>query len=220
MVSTVGGRRVYNSSLRREQAQVTRGRILDAASRLFAGEGYRGVTVEDIADEAGVAYQTVYAVFGTKLAIAKAIVWSSFDTEGIDQLMAQVRASGDLVSSLGIGARMARRLNERFAAIVRFMRESGDPALLAEYQKIEDLRFEQIRSTLSSVLRTSPRLREGISPADALASVWALTGTDLYHQLVVGRRWTPSRYELWLEDTLIKTLLDPTAGAAGEGPQR
>ena len=214
MVSTESGRRAYNSPLRREQAQVTRHRILDTASRLFAARGYRGVTVEDVADEAGVAYQTVYAVFGTKLAIAQDIVWSSFDTEGIDQLMAQARASDDLAGHIALGARIARRLNERFAPIVRFMRESGDTALLAEYQKIEDLRFKQIRGQLSSVLRSDPRVLRGTSPADALASIWALTGSDLYNQLVTGRRWTPSRYELWLKDVLMKTLLDPAATTA------
>ncbi len=211
MVSQVGERRSYNSSLRREQAQVTRARILDAASRLFAGRGYRAVTVEDIAAEAGVAHQTVYAVFGTKIAIARDILWSSFDTEGVEPLLAQARTTGDLESHLVAGARAARLLNERFAPIVQFMRESGDPALLAEYHKVEDLRFEQIRSQVSSELRNNPRLRKNVSPADALASIWALTGTDLYFQLVRGRRWTASRYESWLREALIKTLLEESA---------
>src|SRR5258708_32790035 len=146
MVSQVGERRSYNSSLRREQAQVTRARILDAASRLFASRGYRAVTVEDIAAEAAVAYQTVYAVFGTKITIARDILWSSLDTEGIEPLLAQARISGDLENHGAIGAKVARRLNERFAPIVQFMRESGDPALLAEYHKVEHLRYEQIRT--------------------------------------------------------------------------
>jgi AcrR family transcriptional regulator len=217
MVKVVPDRRAYNSSLRKEQAQLTRGRILDAASRLFTGRGYRGVTVEDIAAEAGVASQTVYAVFGTKLAIAQGIVWSSFDTEGIDQLTAQARASSDLRDQLGVGARIARRLNERFAPIVRFMRESGDPTLLAEYQKIEDLRFAQI-TDFSPALRRGTELRRGISPADALASIWALTGTDLYNQFILGRGWTPSQYEEWLQDALIRMLLEPSDGAAIKRP--
>jgi AcrR family transcriptional regulator len=218
VISEAGGRRVYNSLLRREQAQVTRARILDAAGRLFAHRGYRGVTVEDIAGEAKVAHQTVYAVFGTKLAIARDIIWSSFDTEEINQLLAQARASADLPSRLSTGARIARRLNERFAPIARFMRESGDPELLAEYQKVEDLRFKQIRGELLSALRASPGLRKGVSPTDALGSVWALTGTDLYHQLVMGRNWTPSRYEVWLRDVLIRTLVDRASSAAGKRP--
>jgi len=215
MVGQAVERRVYNSSLRREQAQVTRGRILDAASRLFAGRGYRAVTVEDIAAEAGVAYQTVYAVFGTKIAIARDILWSSFDTEGVEPMLAQARASGDLESHIAIGAKVARRLNERFAPIVQFMRESGDPALLAEYHRVEHLRFEQIRREVSPALRNNARLRKTVSPADALASIWALTGTDLYFQLVIGRRWTASRYESWLKDALLKTLLEaPTRATA------
>jgi AcrR family transcriptional regulator len=218
MASQVGERRTYKSALRREQADGTRGRILDAASRLFTERGYRSVTVEGIAEEAGVAYQTVYAVFGTKLAIARCIVWSSFETEGIVELMAQARKLTDLESHFEAGARITRRLNERFAPIVRFMRESGDPALLAEYQKIEDLRFEQIRTQLSSGLRSSTQLRKGVSPACALATIWALTGTDLYHQLVVGRRWTPAAYEQWLKETLINTLLDLPARANRKRP--
>jgi TetR/AcrR family transcriptional regulator, regulator of autoinduction and epiphytic fitness len=210
MVKSVERKRPYSTGLRQEQAQITKNRILDAASRLFVKSGYSSVTVEDIALEAGVAHQTVYAVFRTKLAVAQTIIWSSFQTEGINELMAQAHESGDLEVHLRLGALMARRLNERFATIVRFMRESGDPALLAEYQKIEGLRFEQIRAQVSPVLKTAGRLRRGISPADALGSIWAMTGTDLYNQLVSGRRWTASRYEEWLKDALINMLLEPS----------
>jgi AcrR family transcriptional regulator len=210
MAKSVERKRAYSTGLRQEQAQITKNRILDAASRLFIERGYSSVTVEDIALEAGVAHQTVYAVFRTKLAVAQSIIWSSFRTEGIDELMAQARESSDLEDHIRLGALMARRLNERFATIVRFMRESGDPALLAEYQKIEGLRFEQIRAQLSPVLKTAGRLRRGVSPADALGSIWAMTGTDLYNQLVSGRRWTASRYEEWLKDALINMLLEPS----------
>jgi AcrR family transcriptional regulator len=210
MVKAAEGKRTYSTGLRQEQAQITKRRILDAASRLFVETGYSSVTVEDIAREAGVAYQTVYAAFGTKLAVARAIIWSSFQTEGIDQLMTEARESGDLEVALRIGARITRRLNERFAAIVRFMRESGDPALLAEYHKIESLRFEQIRDVVSPVLKTTGRLRGGMSPADAVSTIWAMSGTDLYNQLVSGRRWTPSRYEEWLKNALVHMLMEPS----------
>jgi AcrR family transcriptional regulator len=209
MVKSSTAKRTYSTGLRKQQAQITKDRILDAASRLFVDRGYSSVTVEDIACEAGVAHQTIYAVFGTKLAIAQGIIWSSFRTEGIDQLMAQARESGDLEVHIRTGVRMARLLNERFASIVRFMRESGDPALLAEYHKIERLRFEQIGAQMSALLKDSGRLRAGISPADALASIWAMTGTDLYNQLVTGRGWTPSHYEQWLAGALVSTFLQP-----------
>ena len=188
---------------------MTRDRIQDAASRLFVDRGYSSVTVEEIAREAGVAHQTIYAVFGTKLAIAQGIIWSSFRTEGIDQLMAQARESGDLEVNIRTGVRMARLLNERFASIVRFMRESGDPALLAEYHKIEGLRFDQIRAQLSPVLKSTDRLRPNLSQDEVLGSIWAMTGTDLYNQLVTGRGWTPSHYEQWLAGALVSMFLQP-----------
>jgi AcrR family transcriptional regulator len=209
MVKPVEGKRNYRTGLRQDLAQITKSRILDAASRLFVKSGYSNVTVEDIAREAGVAHQTVYAVFRTKLAVAQTIIWSSFQTEGIDDLMAQVRESADLEFNIRTGAQMARRLNDRFAAIVRFMRESGDPALLAEYQKIEGLRLDQVKAQMSPLLTTSGRLRAGISPADAVSSIWAMTGTDLYNQLVSTQQWTPARYEEWLGDAIINMLLEP-----------
>ncbi|TMD03417.1 MAG: helix-turn-helix transcriptional regulator, partial [Chloroflexi bacterium] len=45
------------------------------AARLLLVEGiYSQVTMEEIAREAGVAYQTLYAVFRTKLRLAEAMV--------------------------------------------------------------------------------------------------------------------------------------------------
>jgi AcrR family transcriptional regulator len=63
--------RSYNGALRREQAQMTRTRILDAARRILVSGTYSSVTMDDIAKEAGVSYQTVYAIFGSKLRLAK-----------------------------------------------------------------------------------------------------------------------------------------------------
>src|SRR5512146_2651000 len=56
-------------TLREERAAVTRRRILDAARRRFFEEGYAATTLKAIAAEAGVAVQTVYAVYGSKAAI-------------------------------------------------------------------------------------------------------------------------------------------------------
>src|SRR5512141_3370409 len=56
-------------TLREERAAVTRRRILDAARRRFFEDGYAATTLKAVAAEAGVAVQTVYAVFGSKAAI-------------------------------------------------------------------------------------------------------------------------------------------------------
>src|SRR5579859_8157513 len=51
---------------RREQAQQTRARMLDAAYNLFCATGYEDTTMQLVAETAGVAGQTVYFTFGSK----------------------------------------------------------------------------------------------------------------------------------------------------------
>jgi hypothetical protein len=53
--------------------------------------------------------------------------------------------------------------------LLRFMRESGDPELLAEYEKAEDRRFEQEQSLLA-MLEESGRRNEGLSRRRRLRS--------------------------------------------------
>ena len=212
MDKPVKPKRAYNAALRQEQALSTRRRILDAAQRLFVARGYSAVTMDEIAREAGVAYQTVYAIFGTKLGVAQGIIYSSFEVAGIYELIAESKASGDPEVWLRVAARVARLISERLGELLRFMRESGDPQLLAEFEKVEDLRLEQER-TLVTGLAESGRLKEGLSAAEALAVVWALSGPQLHRQLVTQRRWTAARYEQWLGEALIALLLAPARGS-------
>jgi AcrR family transcriptional regulator len=57
--------RPYHSELRAEQAEETRGRILDAALRVTAA-GIASLSVPAVAREAGVSVPTVYRHFGSK----------------------------------------------------------------------------------------------------------------------------------------------------------
>jgi Transcriptional regulator len=203
-------KRKYNTSLRQELAQVTRQRILDAARRLLVKGSYSSVTMDDIAREAGVAYQTVYSVFGTKLRLAHAMIESELRIEGLDDLMAQARESPDPEVGMRIGAQIARRINEPCADLIRFMRESGDPDLLKRHHEMEARRLNEV-SFVPQMLVRSGRLRPSLSTSEARDVIWAMSGPDWYIQLVFQRGWTPSRYEEWLGDALINLLLQPKA---------
>jgi AcrR family transcriptional regulator len=54
-------------------AEDRRRRILDAAVRVFAAQGYEAARVGDVAREAGVAYGLVYHYFGSKDAVLEAV---------------------------------------------------------------------------------------------------------------------------------------------------
>jgi AcrR family transcriptional regulator len=211
MVKAVKPRRTYNGALRKEQAQMTRARILDAARRLLVSGTYSSVTMEDIAGEAGVAYQTVYGIFGTKQRLAQGLIEIGFPhVADALKLFDQLDRAADPELGLRTSARVSRLIYELCADLLRFMRESGDPGLLARYRDREEQRLQgMMQFRVAEQLERSGRLRAGISPSEALAVIWALNGPDQYTQLVFDRGWAPSRYEEWLGDALINTLLQP-----------
>jgi AcrR family transcriptional regulator len=208
MATAVKRKRTYNASLRQEQAQMTRSRIIDAARRLLTRGTYSSVTMEEIAKEAGVSYQTVYAVFGTKLQLAEEIIRVGFHFEGVEDLTAQVRQGSDPEMWLRGAARISRHIQETCADLLRFMRESGDPGLLALLRENQEGRLAQ-ESFLSAALDRTGKLRAGMSSAEVPAVIWAMTSSDVYSMLVVERGWTPNRYEDWLGTALIDLLLVP-----------
>ncbi|MEU2030447.1 TetR/AcrR family transcriptional regulator [Nocardia amamiensis] len=62
-----------NTSLREEQKQQTRARLMEAAKELFAARGYAAVRVDDIAAAVGCSRATFYLHFAGKLEILRAI---------------------------------------------------------------------------------------------------------------------------------------------------
>lgn len=192
---------------------MTRARILDAARNILVSGTYSSVTMEEIAKEAGVSYQTVYAIFGTKLRLAQGLMDVGFPHVGDAlKLFDPLHQSDDPELALRTGARVSRLIYELCADLLRFMRESGDPALLEHYREREEQRLlDMTRFGLPAMLERSGRLRAGIPPSEAVAVIWALTGPDQYTQLVFQRGWTPSHYEDWLGDALISMLLRPAS---------
>jgi AcrR family transcriptional regulator len=167
--------------------------------------------MEDIAGEARVSYQTVYAIFGTKLRLAQGLIEIGFPhvTEAL-KLFDQLGPSAEPEVVLHAAARVSRLIYELCADLLRFMRESGDPGLLTRYREREEQRLKgMIQYGVSAELVRSGRLRDGISPSEALAVIWALSGPDQYIQLVFDRGWTPARYEEWLGGALVNMLLEP-----------
>lgn len=211
MVKAVKTHRSYNGVLRAEQARLTRGRILEAARRLLVSGTYSSVTIEDIATEAGVAYQTVYATFGSKSRLAQGLIEIGFPhVADALRLFDGIGPSDDPEVGLHTSARVARLIYELCADLLRFMRESGDPRLLAHYREREEQRLlEMGQHRVAALLERSGRLRAGISPSEAVAILWSLSGPDQFTKLVFDRGWTPARYEEWLGEALVNTVLEP-----------
>src|SRR5690242_6540456 len=86
MPDAVKPRRRYVSRQRQAQAQATRQQMVAAAAQLFVERGYVGTTLEAIAAAAGVAVQTVYAVFHTKRALLADVIADAIGGEDAPRL--------------------------------------------------------------------------------------------------------------------------------------
>jgi TetR/AcrR family transcriptional regulator, regulator of cefoperazone and chloramphenicol sensitivity len=200
--------RRYVSPRRRQQADETRRRITDAARRLLGANGYDATTIAEIAADAGVATQTVYAVFGSKQGILKALIDRAIFGLDYDTLVAAAFAEADPADRLRFAARIACEIYRSERAELDFLRGAGvaAPELTAIDQDREAQRFETQAAMIDS-LTALHALRPGLERASAHDILWALTARDLYRTLVVERRWSPARYQDWLGDLLVKELL-------------
>ena len=209
MPAAVKSARTYTTKLRQEQAGLTRQRVLDAAKTLFVARGFGAVTMQEIAAEARVAYQTVYAQFGNKLNLALELCASEFPHIGPTVgLLVAARDRDDPEAWLRMIGTFARRLYEPCAEILRFMRESGDPDLLARYNEIQAGRMERLRD-LGPQLERTGRLRPTLTPTQAVELVWMLAGPETFEGLVLDQGWNPDHFEAWLNSTLVELLLAP-----------
>lgn len=207
MSAQVKGGRPYRKTLREEQAQLTRRRILESARRLLVRRGYGQVTMQEVASEAGVAYQTVFSQFRSKLELAQELCSSDLlHVGGVVAMLASAREAGDPVACLRVLGAFARRLYEPCAEVLRFMRESGEPDLISRYREI-GVRRLQLLEALGPQLEQTGRLRPGLSGGQAIDLVWAMAGPEVYEQLVLDRGWTPQQFEDWLGTAVADLVL-------------
>src|ERR1700730_10485711 len=103
-------KRSYKSVVRQDQAARTRSLIIDAAADLFISQGYARTTVRAIAERGGVAPDTVYATFGTKVRVLTSVIDARLSPSGVANVMDRpealaVRDEGDQRDQLGLFAR-------------------------------------------------------------------------------------------------------------------
>src|ERR1700712_3902928 len=90
---------------RNRMAEQTRGEILVAARRLFAQRGYAATSINDIAEEADVAVQTIYARLGSKRGMLIALIDLIDQEAGVELLVKQVQSASTPPQTLSAGVR-------------------------------------------------------------------------------------------------------------------
>jgi AcrR family transcriptional regulator len=159
--------------------------------------------MNQLAEEAGVAIQTLYAAFGSKLSLAAAVVGDALMSVGLPELARQAGELGDAEQALRHAAHVNRVVGERLLELDTLLS-------VVDARKIARVSDRNRERDVSGVLATvlgSPRRRQDLSDDEIRDTLVALTTQTLYRMLVLERGWTSERYERWLGDLLVVALL-------------
>jgi AcrR family transcriptional regulator len=206
--------RPYDSSRRQQQARQTRRLVLEAARALFIDRGYAGATIEAIAQQAGVAPETVYAAFGSKRKLLARLI--EFSVGGDDQGMPLMQRPGpsavlqeaDPTRQIELFASDITAILLRVAPLFPILRTAAKTE--HEIDGLLQTLLEGRRKNLSIFihsLETHSPLRAGLDSEQATDLAWALSSPDVFNLLTVDRGWSADRFGAWLADSLIRLLL-------------
>jgi len=208
-------KREYDSTRRQAQANETRRRILEAARNQFMERGYSGATAEAIAAEAGVAAQTIYAIFKNKKKLLVSLMNVSPTTGVEDHTPMPERPSVQAVShehdqrrQLQMFAQVVASNLEQVAVISEIMKDAAriEPDFDRILQKLNRQRLEHMTLAVQQIAANGS-FRDNMDVEYARNTVWTLTSPEVFLLLTRDRGWSKEKYAQWLADTLTRALL-------------
>jgi AcrR family transcriptional regulator len=198
---------------RAERSRRTREKIVEAARELFVAQGYGATSLQEVADRAGVAVQTVYFVFRNKRTLFKDVVDTSIagDSEPVATMdrawfraaCAEPTAAGQLRAHV----HGTREILGRVAPIMPLIAAAAatDPEIAAQWPESGDPRYT-VQYAAAEVLVRKPDARPGLSAATAADLLFGLLSPQLYLIFVRDREWSPERWEEWARTALTSQL--------------
>jgi AcrR family transcriptional regulator len=160
--------RRYEQKIRAAAAEETRQRILEAMHDRIRAAPSEPVSVERVAQDAGVARSTVYLIFGTRAGLFQALGHFLLDRAGFDRIVAAVQlpdAREALRASLRAGVEVYA--DERDVARALYsMAQLNPEAVGGAYDVIDHGRAEGLLH-LATRLREQGQLRPDVTPEEA-----------------------------------------------------
>lgn len=171
--------------------------------------GIEGVTIAEIAEKAGVAASTIYALYKSKEGILRALMRAALFGPRFREARAKLDGVTDPVRLIALSAHVARAIYESESAELGLIRGTSafSPALRKMEQEFEAIRFEMQEERVR-LLFAQARQRRGLELNEARRILWMYTSRDVYRMLVHEGGWTPDQYQTWLSDTLLGALVN------------
>lgn len=209
---TVKRKRAYDASGRRQQAEQTRDRLVEAAEARFLRHGYAATTVAAIATDVGVSVDTVYKAFGGKgglvLAVRDRALRGSGPVPAEDRSDALHRAETDPRQIVAGWARLSREIAPRVSPILLLIRDAArdDPEVASLAAQVEHDRWARMHHNAQR-LADGGHLRPGITAEHAADVLWTYTSPELYELIALRRGWSADDYAQFIFDGITGSLL-------------
>jgi len=209
MTTPIAERKTRSESARAARRE----EILAAARHVFSRQGFRGTTIADIAEEAGIALGTIYLYFPSKEDVFAAL------NEELNQLIGRALTDVPPVTSLERAVRV--RVAQVFEAcsanrdLVRLVVLNTDPdsAATQRMRAADEKRALPLAKVISDAMETGA-VRSGDAAIMTRLTVGAVSMT-VYQAFVLsdGREW--EKYRDACSDMLIAYFTPPPATAEG-----
>jgi AcrR family transcriptional regulator len=187
---------------RAEQARATRRRIIAAATAQFVEHGYGATLLEQVAEQAGVAVQTVYFHFGNKRTLLKEAldVAAVGDDEPVALLerpwLTRIHEEKDPRRVIELWLANGRGILERVAPLMRVVRGAvgTDPELAAQWATNQQ-QTRTAYAVLAGLLAERRALRPGMDVGQARDIAFVIANVESYLQFSDACGWTLDQWQ-------------------------
>src|SRR5690349_21784948 len=199
-----------------EQARATRRRIVAAAASQFVAHGYGATLLDQVAEQAGVAVQTVYFHFGNKRTLLKEAldVAAVGDDDPIPLMerpwVKEIQEETDPVRIIVLWLATGRAILDRIAPLMRVVRGATgtDPEVAAQW----DTNQAQTRTAhgfLANLLASRGALKPGLDVEQARDTAFVIGNVETYLQFSDICGWTLDEWQQRTATLLTAALLPP-----------
>jgi TetR/AcrR family transcriptional regulator of autoinduction and epiphytic fitness len=207
MTPTSLPKRKYDSSRRQVLAAETRQQIVEAARSLFFTRGYSGTTIDAIAQAAGVAPETVYAILSRLMDVS--VGGDDQPIRLLDRPEPQaVLHDTDQRRQIWMFSKGITEIMLRVAQLYEIMRSAAKTE-----KDVEDLLQHMLKERLENMtafvrqIAAHGSLRDGLEIPAAAELIWTITSPEVFLLLTRDRSYSKDQYADWLQANLTRLLL-------------
>ncbi|WP_161570875.1 TetR/AcrR family transcriptional regulator [Granulicella sibirica] len=181
---------------------------MDAAFELIQEKRYDGMTIQLIAEKAGVSSPTVYGIFRSKSGILAELLERASFGQGYDELIRRSRESQSSEQKLRIAASIACHIYQAEGETMNLLSGAGiiRSELERPMEERECRRFDS-QEHVVKFIHQRKELKTNLKLTKARDILWSLTSRELFTLHVRKRAWSVGEYEDWLSDALVTALL-------------